>query len=304
MEKIIKSQQIKEIALAGISLSISIIFLVLTNYFAFSTLLIMLFIPLLTCLLSLKSHWQIQLLFLFGVLCVSFINIQDGIFYLLPNAVIGLLFGNFIKRGLDVYSLYIIASIVCALFNALSYFPILAIYDVDMISIYSKMLNLSYDHFKIIYPAFSLLLAEIEIMILILISLEEIQKFKYKFNLKIDISLNAILYIALLFLGLTLRESIENELIYVTVLSLVSLPLGIVILSFIDLTKNKKKRWFYLPTLLISIVLFCVVIGIDIKNINSSLFLLFLPQVFVLLIDENISIFQKNITSLKLQQKS
>ena len=87
----------REIALAGIALSLSIIFLGLSYVIPFSSFLMIIFIPFLSALLAIRSSLKNQFIFLLAVVLISFIDIQEGLFYLIPNVIIGLVYGNLVN---------------------------------------------------------------------------------------------------------------------------------------------------------------------------------------------------------------
>lgn len=267
-----KTLEIRGIAIASISAALSIIMLTLTLFFPALSLLIILFSSLLGALVSLKTSIKIQIPYIFVILSISFINIQDGFFQLVPNTIIGLLFGNLVKKNYDIYFLFLSTTILSSIMNMLSFYPIKFLYNVDMIEIYAKVFNLNRADFINIYPIFNVLLSSIEMTVLTFVSLEEIKKFNIKINTNIDIELNSLIALSLLLIGLVLYINYtDNRFLGITILGYATLPIGIIILDCLIRLINKKKYWNLIPILLCSTLIFIFYISYDIHYINLAL---------------------------------
>jgi uncharacterized membrane protein YccC len=69
-----------QIAIAALGLALGIIFLSLSFLIPGTELLIMVIIPFLSAVVAIKSDYRGQLLYLAGIICVSFIDLQEGFF--------------------------------------------------------------------------------------------------------------------------------------------------------------------------------------------------------------------------------
>lgn len=261
----------KDLAFSGIVLAICAIFLAAGYLLPFSFLLIIVFVPLLCALLSIRISNKILLAFLLGLFCFCLIDIQNGIFYLLPNAIIGLVFGKLIKHSIDTTISFYILVIISFLFNALSYYPIKFIFDVDLIATYANLLNIKRDVFVLIYPIFILLLSQIEFFIMFDIVKEEIKKF----NIDLDcyqIDINSVVFMGLIIflLSIASRFLLENILISISLLGFGLLPVSTSIVELLLITRGWKKYLSLLIPMLLMFV-FTILLKLDIKDFYLSL---------------------------------
>lgn len=170
--------QNRQIAYTAIGVSLSILFLSFSYVLPFSSIIMMIFIPILSCLIVFNTNWKYQLMYLGIISLVCFIDIQEGFFYLLPNTIIGLFYGNLIKKKISIDMLFLLTVILSTFLNSISYFPIKLFFKVDMIDVYRLIFKMDRSEFVNIYPVFCYFISMIETFFLILISEEELKKFK------------------------------------------------------------------------------------------------------------------------------
>lgn len=170
--------QNRQIAYTAIGVSLSILLLSFSYVLPFSSIIMMIFVPILSCLIVFNTNWKYQLMYLGIISLVCFIDIQEGFFYLLPNTIIGLFYGNLIKKKISIDMLFLLTVILSTFLNSISYFPIKLFFKVDMIDVYRLIFKMDRSEFVNIYPVFCYFISMIETFFLILISEEELKKFK------------------------------------------------------------------------------------------------------------------------------
>ena len=165
--------QNRQIAYTAIGVSLSILLLSFSYVLPFSSIIMMIFVPILSCLIVFNTNWKYQLMYLGIISLVCFIDIQEGFFYLLPNTIIGLFYGNLIKKKISIAMLFLLTVILSTFLNSISYFPIKLFFKVDMIDVYRLIFKMDRSEFVNIYPVFCYFISMIETFFLILISEEE-----------------------------------------------------------------------------------------------------------------------------------
>lgn len=171
-----KKRITSQIALAAIGLALGILLLSLSYVLPLTEAFIIVFVPFLSALLALKCDYRGQLLYLSGALAVSFIDMQEGFFSFLPNILIGLAFGDSVKKFSLSFASYLIALTISLLINALLIYPIRFFYQTDLIKIYAGIFNCSYDAFLSLYPLFCFLLCSVQTLICYIIIGNELPK--------------------------------------------------------------------------------------------------------------------------------
>jgi hypothetical protein len=166
----------RQIATAAIALALGILLLGLSYVVPLTDAFIVVFIPFLSALLALKSDWRGQLLYFAGATAVSFIDMQEGLFVFLPNVIIGLVYGDMVKKFSLTFVSYLVAlTVSLALEYALTY-PIDLIYKVDLIEVYAKIFGLSKETFAPLFPLFIFILSVIQTLFCYLILQGELKK--------------------------------------------------------------------------------------------------------------------------------
>ena len=168
-----------QITIAAIGLALGIILLSLTYLIPFMDIFIIILVPFVSALVSLKGDYRAQLLFFFGSVAISFISWQEGIFQYLPNVIIGLVFGNIIKVFSTSFLTYLVTLTASLLVESALIYPINFLFSVDMINIYAAVFGMSKEVFLPIFPLFYLLLSSIQTMIMFIIVSNELAKLGY-----------------------------------------------------------------------------------------------------------------------------
>jgi hypothetical protein len=167
------------IALAAIGLALGILFLGLTYVVPFMGIFISVFIPFVSALVALKGDWKAQLIYLGGALCICFIDMQEGFFDFLPNCLIGICFGDAVKKFSLSFFSYLIMVTASFLIEWALIFPIKWIWGTDMISVYAALFHKTASSFAILFPLFTLILSSVQSLVTFIIISQEVKKVSY-----------------------------------------------------------------------------------------------------------------------------
>lgn len=283
-KRALRQRSIVEICYCAMALAICLLFLALSFVIPFSSILMMVFLPMFLALVAVKTRYQYQLALIIAIALCCFIDIQDGFFYLLPNAVIGLVYGDLLKNKVSVLFAFVGAFIAASLLNTLSYFPIKFLFNVDMIQVFAGILNIERSVFLDIYPLFSMITASISTLLLFVISSEDLKKFGVELNTLIDRNVVALFSLILMSISMVLGV---NDLVMAStiVLGLSFLPSAITIINLVEDLRGYKAVILYV-LFTVSIGLFFVPFSID-RSLSylGFNFLLFLFPLYSLLLD-------------------
>jgi len=251
------SRSVKEITYSAILIAIGAVLISLSYLTIFSDILIILFIPFLGAVASLKLSFKSQLIFLVCCVAISFIDIQEGFFSFLPNIIIGLAYGDFVKRfSLSFYS-FLGALTISILVNIGLVYPINFIYQIDMISIYAAVFHLPKETFSNIFPSFYLFLCLVQILVAHIILTSELKKIVRVPQFKVKNEFTVILISSLLLLaGLVISHFFLKWLEYLFFCYFVLVSSYAFTSSF-----TLIKKWmvfFYCITIGVGLILFSV----------------------------------------------
>lgn len=273
-EKTSKHNLTYQIALASIILSLSILLLCLANTLPFLDLFFFIFIPFITACFALRSNYIGQILFILGIAAICFIDIQVGFFNLLPKSILGILFGDLVKKIRLNYFTYLGLVIANFLIEAVLIFPIKLIYQIDLIQAYSTFFKIDIDVFKTIFPLFYLSISFIVCLFTFMFCKNQADFFKFNlsnFNIDKPISyfiLNGICFILTLVFAFTY---ISLSYFFLLILGVTSLYIFIV--NFVY--KNKKYLIINISILTL-IIIISFIGGIFTQDIFK--YLLILPS--------------------------
>lgn len=158
--KIKRNRSIEELVYCALFLAISAIFLTLANFFYFSFILIVLFIPFISCVLARKIRIISQLLYLVCLCIFAFVDPLDFLFYMIPNTIIGLVFGNLSKLGFDSIILYSTNVIIASFLNILAVYLLKLFFKVDTYNAIKTLLNIG-DYVSVIVTNLMMILVSI-----------------------------------------------------------------------------------------------------------------------------------------------
>ena len=246
--------QNRQIAYTAIGVSLSILLLSFSYVLPFSSIIMMIFVPILSCLIVFNTNWKYQLMYLGIISLVCFIDIQEGFFYLLPNTIIGLFYGNLIKKKISIDMLFLLTVILSTFLNSISYFPIKLFFKMDR----SEFVN--------IYPVFCYFISMIETFFLILISEEELKKFKINIVDSTSSFCFAILGLILSSISLTFIFTNNINIITIILSSICIIPLSISLIEcFTFYFSSRLGKMILSISAIISLVLFFFILSRNVK---------------------------------------
>lgn len=258
--------QNRQIAYTAIGVSLSILLLSFSYVLPFSSIIMMIFVPILSCLIVFNTNWKYQLMYLGIISLVCFIDIQEGFFYLLPNTIIGLFYGNLIKKKISIDMLFLLTVILSTFLNSISYFPIKLFFKVDMIDVYRLIFKMDRSEFVNIYPVFCYFISMIETFFLILISEEELKKFKI--NIVDSTSSFGFAILGLILSSISLTFIFTNNINIITVIlsSICIIPLSISLIEcFTFYFSSRLGKMILSISAIISLVLFFFILSRNVK---------------------------------------
>ncbi len=258
--------QNRQIAYTAIGVSLSILLLSFSYVLPFSSIIMMIFVPILSCLIVFNTNWKYQLMYLGIISLVCFIDIQEGFFYLLPNTIIGLFYGNLIKKKISIDMLFLLTVILSTFLNSISYFPIKLFFKVDMIDVYRLIFKMDRSEFVNIYPVFCYFISMIETFFLILISEEELKKFKINIVDSTSSFGFAILGSILSSISLTFIFTNNINIITIILSSICIIPLSISLIEcFTFYFSSRLGKMILSISAIISLVLFFFILSRNVK---------------------------------------
>lgn len=258
--------QNRQIAYTAIGVSLSILLLSFSYVLPFSSIIMMIFVPILSCLIVFNTNWKYQLMYLGIISLVCFIDIQEGFFYLLPNTIIGLFYGNLIKKKISIDMLFLLTVILSTFLNSISYFPIKLFFKVDMIDVYRLIFKMDRSEFVNIYPVFCYFISMIETFFLILISEEELKKFKI--NIVDSTSSFGFAILGLILSSISLIFIFTNNINIITIIlsSICIIPLSISLIEcFTFYFSSRLGKMILSISAIISLVLFFFILSRNVK---------------------------------------
>lgn len=258
--------QNRQIAYTAIGVSLSILLLSFSYVLPFSSIIMMIFVPILSCLIVFNTNWKYQLMYLGIISLVCFIDIQEGFFYLLPNTIIGLFCGNLIKKKISIDMLFLLTVILSTFLNSISYFPIKLFFKVDMIDVYRLIFKMDRSEFVNIYPVFCYFISMIETFFLILISEEELKKFKI--NIVDSTSSFGFAILGSILSSISLTFIFTNNINIITIIfsSICIIPLSISLIEcFSFYLSSRLGKMILSISAIISLVLFFFILSRNVK---------------------------------------
>ena len=247
-----------QIALASLVLSLSILILSLSYILPGLDILFFIFVPFISAGFALRSNYKGQILYILGIVAISFIDMQIGFFNLLPKCIIGIIFGNIIKKiKLNFFS-YLGLSIINFIVEWLLIYPIKWIYQIDLIQTFSTFFKINIDTFNLIFPVFYLGISFITCLITYMFCKDRINSISYiNSTIDIDKPISYVLLGSICYLGLIICHFVFLKLSYVFLLILFIMSCYLYIKKF-NYTNNiifGVNSGLLLVSLIISIIL-------------------------------------------------
>lgn len=252
-----------QIALASLVLSLSILILSLSYILPGLDILFFIFVPFISAGFALRSNYKGQILYILGIVAISFIDMQIGFFNLLPKCIIGIIFGDIIKKiKLNFFS-YLGLSIINFIVEWLLIYPIKWIYQIDLIQTYSTFFKINVDTFNLIFPVFYLGISFITCLITYMFCKDRINSISYiNSTIDIDKPISYILLGSICYLGLIICHFVFLKLSYVFLLILFIMSCYLYI-----------KKFNYTNTIIFSVNLGLLIVSLIISIILGFAFI-------------------------------
>lgn len=177
-----KETLLQNMAFMAIIAAINVLIAALTDLIPFIGIIIILFLPFLSALVTMLCKWRYYPIYALATVLVALIltltNSMFTIFYLIPSLITGFLFGLSFNDGLDGAVSILITSLAQFGLTYLSIPIINGIYGVDMINQFIKLFQLdSNPYVHSIIPSGIYLLSLIQILFSYIVLRNEINKF-------------------------------------------------------------------------------------------------------------------------------
>ena len=266
------------LALGGLFCALHLLFIFMSKIIVGSELLLVVFLPLLSTIYTLKFNIKESAVFSIATffLCVIFEPISTCI-YVLPAILCGMVYGVARKKGLKELSIVYVSSLVHALSVTISFlFVVLMFKGIDFFSLFSNFINKSGEELYVCIYLILLLVGVMESFITHIIANEELKKLGYKevekeictpmwINICLIVSVCA--YIVLAFIK--------------PLYSCYCLPFVIAFLvpNVIEFMVNNKHKWVYLLSGFIFVGIVFVFNYVNAIFYPALLMSIFLPMV-------------------------
>ena len=170
------------IALGGLFASLHILFLLVSKVLVGSELLLVLVLPLLSTIYTLKSESKNIVGFAIATILVcSFFDVIGTFIYVVPSLVCGILYGILRKKGFKELELLCVSSVGHIFSLLFSFFVISLLFkEVDFMNIFSSIFNLKGDKLIVISSCFLLVLGFCEAFLVHVVSDNELAKLESK----------------------------------------------------------------------------------------------------------------------------
>lgn len=272
MNKTRRNKRVYELSLTAFCLAISIICLSLSYVFSLSFILIILFIPFLNCLLALKTSIKVQLIYFVALFILTPIDYISFLFYMLPNTLLGLVYGNLFKKNVNYSVILTTNMMISSLLNIVSIFVIKYFFLIDTYEIFATMLSI--DHYVAINVTNLLMvfLSIVNVYVIYFVIESNITKFTNLCKRKTSNKLSIIFNIVLGFILFTILFSTFTTFEYVSVICSAFI-IYLTVVMFLNMLNKKRDIIISVISLLICLP----VSNITLISFDKSLFYMIIP---------------------------
>ena len=177
------------VALGGLFAALHILFLVMSKFIVGSELLLVLFLPLLSTIYTLKSESKNVAMYVIAtfLICIVFDFISTFI-YVIPSIVCGIIYGVLRKRKFKELELLCVTGIVHMFTIAFSFLVIVLLFkEVDFLDIFEKVFSLKGENLFVVALLTLLVLGFCESFLVHVVTDNEISKFATKVEKNEDV---------------------------------------------------------------------------------------------------------------------
>lgn len=290
-----KETVIENITFIALMAAINVVFVLLDLLTGGFSLFVLFVLPLASVFTFLFCKGKYFLIYLIATLSLTgLIDFQLTLFYILPAAVSGAVFGIFIKAKIPISYTLITATFVQVFFSTLALPLIDFFYEVNMVETISNILNLAPETAKMILPGLLCLISFIQIALTYLVIESEIKKI----GIPIKKDLNPLHYIFGI-LGFSILI-IAFSFFYIGV-SFALLPFVFFMGGQLLFTRlGKHNYWIILVIIIIDVFLFAFISG-NVSVIHSPIYTFLFPASLAIheLIFYQLQKYKKDITISK-----
>lgn len=167
------------LALGGLFTCLHALFLLISKLFAGSELLLVLFLPLLSTIYTMKSDNKHLIMFVIStILICSVFDIVGTFIYIIPSLISGILYGVLRKKNVRELELLCITSVGHMTSITFSFFVIVSLFrEVKFMEIFSKIFSLSGENLLVVTLLFLFVLGFCEAFLVHLITDNELERF-------------------------------------------------------------------------------------------------------------------------------
>ncbi|MCH3977085.1 MAG: hypothetical protein LKE36_05775 [Bacilli bacterium] len=183
----VKETLLENMSMMALFSAINVIAAVITAFLPISGLFLLLFLPLVSTVVTLYGKIKYYPIYSVATLFLSFfLTMQEPeitIFYIFPSLLVGLLFGYLIKRKIASQWIIIFVTILQTLLTAASLPIIKLIYEIDMVSTFLAFFHLAtFPRVNDIVPLFILIISLVQTTFTFMILSEDLPKIGIKTN--------------------------------------------------------------------------------------------------------------------------
>lgn len=177
-----QKSMIQSLALAGCMTALNAIFIFfssLSSAFFFTDLFLVLFLPLITVVVSFFSKKSMLVCYFFAsVLICTFIQWEKTLFYLIPSLLSGFLFAFLLEKGVHALWIIVIATLLNILISTGLFWISSWYFQISMSDALQTLFHLSEQQAKEIFPLFICITSMIQSILCSLIIFSEAKKFQ------------------------------------------------------------------------------------------------------------------------------
>ncbi len=242
------NNSVRSISFIAMICALNCVFLLISNYLPFASLILTIGIPIITCLSSMRLSYRYNALYIFATCLISLIDFQNAIFYIFPGVIAGTIFGVMIKNACHSLHIVIISSIISLILYVLANYIIDFLYQVNMMELFAIFLNIPFDTFKKISLAFFYIIALAQTLFTLIILNGETKRLKVTINQELTIMHSSLWMLIGSIIGTIICYFIYYPLALVFLI--ISIMMSISVIAHLTLKNDKSKQMIILFVIL------------------------------------------------------
>lgn len=258
------------LALGGLFASLHVLFLFLSKVIVGSEILLVLFLPLLSCLYTIKSDKKSVVMFSIStILICSIFDIVGTFIYVVPSLVCGILYGFLRKKNFKELELLCFSSIGHIFSLLFSFFVITLLFkEIEFIEIFSDVFGVSGDKLVVLTACFFIVLGFCEAFLVHIVSDNELGKLDSRVSQNDDVPVIFLYAFFINFICFLVLYFVNN--LYSVI------PMILMCVFIIPYIVNGMIRFKYKVLTSVLIFIFCL-IGVFVAKYMETINVLVLP---------------------------